>query len=105
MKKLIITADIKKYLPLLLNEEITTSRFAEILNERANTVLEEQKLLKIYNKGWRDGLEGEIPLIYKSNIKQKAYELGWQDAWAGDDVSDVDLQTDREILNRIKNQK
>ena len=36
MKNLIITADIKKYLPQLYKEEITTSRFAEILNQLAN---------------------------------------------------------------------
>lgn len=36
MKRLIILADIKKYLPLLEKEEITTSKFAEILNELAN---------------------------------------------------------------------
>ena len=36
MKKLIILADIKEYLPQLDREEITTSRFAEILNEIAN---------------------------------------------------------------------
>ena len=36
MKKLIILADIKEYLPQLDREEITTSRFAEILNELAN---------------------------------------------------------------------
>ncbi len=36
MKKLIILADIKEYLPQLDREEITTSRFAEILNQLAN---------------------------------------------------------------------
>ncbi len=36
MKNLIITADIKKYLPQLYREEISISRFAEILNELAN---------------------------------------------------------------------
>jgi hypothetical protein len=36
MKRLIILADIKEYLPQLDREEITTSRFAEILNEIAN---------------------------------------------------------------------
>ncbi len=36
MKNLIITADIKEYLPQLDREEITTSRFAEILNQLAN---------------------------------------------------------------------
>jgi len=36
MKNLIILADIKEYLPQLDREEITTSRFAEILNQLAN---------------------------------------------------------------------
>ena len=36
MKNLIITADIKKYLPQLYREEISISRFAEILNQLAN---------------------------------------------------------------------
>jgi hypothetical protein len=37
--KLIILADIKKHLPLLTNEEITWSKFAELLNEAANKAL------------------------------------------------------------------
>jgi hypothetical protein len=36
MKKLIILADIKEYLPQLDREEITISRLAEILNQLAN---------------------------------------------------------------------
>ena len=36
MKNLIRTADIKEYLPQLDREEITISRFAEILNQLAN---------------------------------------------------------------------
>ena len=36
MKKLIILADIKEYLPQLDREEISISRFAEILNQLAN---------------------------------------------------------------------
>lgn len=36
MKNLIITADIKEYLPQLDREEITISRLAEILNQLAN---------------------------------------------------------------------
>ena len=36
MKKLIILADIKEYLPQLDKEEISMSRFSEILNELAN---------------------------------------------------------------------
>ena len=36
MKNLIKTADIKEYLPQLDREEITISRFAEILNQLAN---------------------------------------------------------------------
>lgn len=43
MEKLIITADIKKYLPQLDREEITTSRFAEILNEIANSRINPDK--------------------------------------------------------------
>ena len=41
MKKLIRLADVKEYLPLLDKEEITLSRFAELLNERANDSLNE----------------------------------------------------------------
>jgi hypothetical protein len=41
MKKLIKLADIKEYLPLLDREEISLSRFAEILNEAANNALSE----------------------------------------------------------------
>ena len=36
MKKLIITADVKDLINKLYKEEITTSRFAELLNEIAN---------------------------------------------------------------------
>lgn len=39
MEKLIILADVKEYLPLLDRGEITISRFAELLNNRANKAM------------------------------------------------------------------
>lgn len=43
--KLIRVADIKEYLPQLDREEITLSRFAEILNEVANKNLKNEKYI------------------------------------------------------------
>jgi hypothetical protein len=43
MKTLIKTSTVKEYLPLLDREEITVSRFAELLNEAANRALTESE--------------------------------------------------------------
>jgi hypothetical protein len=42
--KLIKLADVKDLLPLLDKEEITLSRFAELLNERANKALNTEEV-------------------------------------------------------------
>lgn len=41
-KNLIRLADLKEYLPMLYSEEITTSRLAEVLTEKANLEIEKQ---------------------------------------------------------------
>ena len=64
----------------------------------------DQQLLKVYMVGFND---------CGNNIKDEdmyddddwlsiAYRLGWDDYIIGDEVKSIDLQTDEEILQRIK---
>lgn len=65
----------------------------------------DEDLLTIYMWGFNDELKGETRLIPTSLLATRAYEIGKTDALVGDDVKGVDLQTDEEILNRIKMKK
>lgn len=63
-------------------------------------------LLQAYKMGWDDCFFGDDTnlLTFKdSDLLKKAYKIGWQDYVIGDDVSSNDLQTNEEILKRIKN--
>jgi hypothetical protein len=63
MKKLnlIRLADVKEYMPLLDREEITLSRFAEILNNRANEALGIHDLSEVCEHPWASVIgDGEM---------------------------------------------
>jgi hypothetical protein len=60
-----------------------------------------ETLLKYYRKGWNDCFGGK-PRKIKNKLLQRAYDIGWLDYIVGDDVSSVDLQTEEEILEKIK---
>jgi hypothetical protein len=63
-----------------------------------------QEILKWYNRGFEDELKGSTSVV-PDGLALIAYRLGALDAWAGDDCSSVDLQTDEEIIEKIKNHK
>ena len=66
---------------------------------------EDELLLQSYNMGWDDCCENKefnSSLFPTDSLLEKAYSCGWSDFIAGDDVSSVDLQTEEEILEKIK---
>lgn len=67
----------------------------------ANKITDEQ-LLSFYKNGWNDSADGKQKLCFENEILQRAYDIGWFDFIAGDDVSSVDLQTSKDILMHIK---
>jgi hypothetical protein len=63
-----------------------------------------KQLLEIYMVGFNDELNGGEKITWSPNpLYQRAYDLGRMDAIVGDDVSSLDQQTDKMILNRILN--
>lgn len=64
---------------------------------------ENNELLNIYQIGFNDELTGSPYAAYDIEIKQRAYNLGRLDAICGDDVTSLDMQTDEEILQHIRN--
>jgi len=60
------------------------------------------KLLKVYMKGFNDELDGKIPLENPNPLLFRAYNLGRDDAFIGDELTSSDLQTNEDILSRIK---
>jgi hypothetical protein len=58
-------------------------------------------LLMYYKMGWNDCADGNTEKHFKQPILQRAYNIGWCDFIAGDDISSVDLQTHSEILKHI----
>lgn len=59
-------------------------------------------ILDIYMCGFRDELDGKFKQVQEPNtLLFCAYDLGREDAIAGDDFEIIDYQTNDEILNRI----
>jgi ABC-type amino acid transport substrate-binding protein len=69
----------------------------------SNKKKEEDKiLLETYMWGFNDELDGKTRMWNPNPLLLRAYDLGRLDAIVGDDVSSVDLQTNEEILERIR---
>lgn len=62
----------------------------------------DEVLLTIYMWGFNDELRGENRIIPMSLLVTRAYEIGRIDALIGDDSESSDLQTDQEILEKIR---
>ena len=54
-------------------------------------------------QGFSDELKGDISTVPHNVLALRAYIIGIADALIGDDSKSSDLQTDREILEKIKN--
>jgi hypothetical protein len=59
-------------------------------------------LLETYMWGFNDELDGRVRMWNPNPLLLRAYNLGRDDALIGDDVPFSDLQTNEEILNRIR---
>jgi len=62
----------------------------------------DNQLLETYMWGFNDELDGRTRMWNPNPLLLRAYDLGREDALIGDDVSSNDLQTNEEILNKIK---
>lgn len=65
-------------------------------------MITDELIIKTYWKGWKDTLCGINNRPLMDSILSVAYDLGCRDAWAGDDLESVDLQSQEQILNKIK---
>lgn len=67
---------------------------------------QDKVLLETYMWGFNDELDGKTKIWNPKPLLLRAYNLGRQDAIVGDDISsDIsssDLQTNEDILNRIR---
>jgi len=64
---------------------------------------EDKILLETYMRGFNDELDGRIRTWNPKPLLLRAYNLGRRDAIIGDDIPSSDLQTNDQILNRIRN--
>lgn len=64
--------------------------------------LEDKQLLETYMWGFNDELDGRERMWNPNPLLLRAYEIGRGDAIIGDDIPSNDLQTNEEILNKIK---
>jgi hypothetical protein len=65
----------------------------------------DKDLIEIYLQGFNDELNNVKETKHDVKLKQTAYDLGRLDAIVGDDVSSIDRQTNKQILDRIKYDK
>jgi len=63
---------------------------------------QDKELLETYMWGFNDELDGRTRMWNPNPLLLRAYNLGRDDALIGDDVASSDLQTNEEILNRIR---
>ena len=65
------------------------------------------KILEAYKLGWSNSGECKIAPYkadkkYEDIVLQRAYEVGWDDYIMGDIMVSVDLQTNKEIVKKIR---
>lgn len=64
----------------------------------------DKELLEWYTKGFRDELYGDSSVVPSNTLITKAYNIGANHAFMGDEVRSFDYLTVEEILKRIKNE-
>ena len=68
----------------------------------------DEELIGIYNLGWDSEYHISNKTIessvYSNPLAQKAYDIGRSDYEFGDDIKQLDYQTNEKILNKIKNE-
>lgn len=66
-------------------------------------MITDKELLQWYSKGFSDELSGSSTVIPQNNyLELRAYEIGANHAFMGDEVRSFDYLTDEEILKIIK---
>lgn len=68
-----------------------------------NNEISDEKLLEYYRMGWNDSSNNNEEQNFNDFLLNRAYIIGWLDFIVGDDISSVDLQTDEQIVNNIRN--
>ena len=65
---------------------------------------EDKLTLQTYDMGWKDCSfnDDNSSTFEEDSILEKAYRQGWSDYILGDELSNIDLLTEEEILERIK---
>ena len=66
-----------------------------------NQIMEDQILLEWYLKGFKDELNGSSSVMDEDPLHKKAYHIGSNHAFIGDNVRSVDYLSNKEILNII----
>lgn len=62
----------------------------------------DKDLIEYYKLGWSDCSEATQKKMFEDKLLQRAYEIGWLDFIVGDEVSSVDLQSEKDILKTIR---
>lgn len=63
----------------------------------------DKELLMWYTRGWYDESKNKDDVYSIEGLPAKAYLLGRQYYWAGDDVSSADEMSDEELIKLIRN--
>lgn len=63
----------------------------------------DDELLKYYRMGWNQRADNKKRKKFNNELIQNAYDVGWLDFILGDDIRELDYQTDEERLKNIKN--
>lgn len=65
--------------------------------------MRDKEIIKLYFEGWYEEVDGVKPRDwFKNDLSKRAYMMGRLDYVIGDDVSSNNLQTEEEIVKRIK---
>jgi len=58
-------------------------------------------LINFYREGWNDCSDNKPPKEIKRSLFKTAYDIGFADFLAGDEITSVDLQTEEQIIDHI----
>jgi hypothetical protein len=65
-----------------------------------------KQILSWYKQGFNDELLGDVnTTVFKDSLLYRAYNIGRLDAKLGDDVSSLDMRSDKEIVKFILQDK
>ena len=67
-------------------------------------MITDKELLKTYMIGFNDELDKQSKKKFDDKLLQNAYDYGRLDAIVGDDVMELDYESNEEILQKIKDE-